>query len=76
MPESTTMTFSCVAAKRIAHEGTDMSGSAALKSSVTASGTFASVPPFTGSMTTTGLPWRAAVSYTLRDWIHSLSQSR
>ena len=28
IPESTTMTFSCVAAKRIAHDGADISGAA------------------------------------------------
>ena len=49
------MTFGSVAAKRTAHDGTDMAGSALRKSVSTDSGTFASVPPLTGSMTTTGL---------------------
>ena len=76
MPESTIITFSCEAAKRIAQEGMEASGSAFLNILSAASGSFARVPPLTGSITTTGLWCFVAVSYTARDWIHSLSQSR
>ena len=60
IPLSTIITFSWLAAKRMAQEGTDMDGSRWRNMASSRSGTFARVPPFTGSMTMTGLPWLVA----------------
>ena len=56
MPESTAITFGSDPAKRKAHEAMDAPGSVSRSTSATASGSFTSVPPFTGSMMTTGSP--------------------
>ena len=56
------MMFSGVAANRTAQEAVDASGLYAFSSFSAGSGIVASAPPLTGSMTTTGLPWRAATS--------------
>ena len=76
MPDSTSMTPGCEAAKRMAQLGTDFVLSYPLNSSSAAAGTFARVPPLTGSMTMTGLLCFRQTSRQARDWIHSLSQSR
>ena len=62
MPESTICTFGRLAAKRMAQDGTDISGANDLNISATVSGTAASVPPLTGSMTNTGTPCFSATS--------------
>ena len=56
MPESTAITFGSEPAKRSAQEASGAPGSAARRISATESGSFTSVPPFTGSMMTTGSP--------------------
>ena len=62
MPLKTIFTFGWLAAKRIAQDGMDISGWYALKLSATCSGTFARVPPLTGSITMTGFPCFVATS--------------
>ena len=62
MPESTVRTPGKLAAKRSAQLAHDAPGSAARSTSATLAGGLASRPPFTGSITTTGLPWRMAHS--------------
>ena len=62
MPESTTSTHGSDAAKRSAHDATDAAGAAAESSARAASGSTASAPPRTGSMTITRQPCRSAVS--------------
>ena len=76
MPESTSITLGSDAAKRIAQLGTDMDGSRAANNFSASSGTFASVPPLTGSMTMTGFPCFTQTSLQARLLTHSLSQSR
>ena len=56
MPESTAITFGSEPVKRSAQEASGAPGSAARRISATESGSFTSVPPFTGSMMTTGSP--------------------
>ena len=51
-----------LAAKRRAQDASGAPGSAARRISATGSGSFTRVPPFTGSMMTTGLLCRRAVS--------------
>ena len=62
MPLSTIITFGSDAAKRTAHEANDASGFARCRISFTGWGGFANLPPFTGSITMTGLQWRVAIS--------------
>ena len=62
MPESTVSTPSSPAANLSAHEAAEESGSAPLSTSSTVFGGFASIPPFTGSITITGFPCFLATS--------------
>ena len=62
MPLSTMTTPSSPAAKRMAQEAGDQSGWAWRRMAAASSGSLASFPPFTGSITTTCLPWRRTVS--------------
>ena len=62
MPERTIMTFSWLAAKRIAQEGMERSGAASFSMASASAGRRARVPPFTGSITTTAFPCFSAVS--------------
>ena len=55
IPDSTVMTPSREAAKRMAQEAGEASGSASRMRALTSLGGSASLPPFTGSMTTIGL---------------------
>ena len=64
MPESTIITPGRLAANRTAQEATDRFGSFSRKSCSTLSGTWARVPPFTGSMTMMGTLCFLATSYT------------
>ena len=62
MPESTKITLSSPAAKLNAHDAGEASGPHARNAASAASDNLSSVPPFTGSMTIMGLPWRVATS--------------
>ena len=62
MPLSITITFGSDAVNRTAHEANDASGLARCRISFTGWGGLASLPPFTGSITMTGLPCRVAIS--------------
>ncbi len=62
MPLSTIITFGSDATKRIAHCAGEAVASAERKISATAGGSAASVPPFTGSITTTGTSCATATS--------------
>jgi hypothetical protein len=75
IPDSTVMTPSSDAAKRIAHEASDMSGAAPRRISDTFCGGAASIPPLTGSMMTTGLLCLRATSQHSRDFTVGAFQS-
>ena len=62
MPLRTTFTLSRLATKRIAQEATDISGWYALSRASASGGTFARIPPLTGSITTTSIPCLTAAS--------------
>ena len=62
MPLSTMNTSGQLAAKRIAQDAFEAAGECSWNMVSTRSGSFASVPPLTGSMTTTFLPCFTAVS--------------
>ena len=62
MPDSTAITPSRLAAKRMAHEAQEAWASAFLNTRSTDSGGLAKRPPLTGSMMTTGFPCFLAVS--------------
>ena len=73
MPLRTVMTPSREAAKRRA--SATGSSPASTKGAFTSSARLARVPPFTGSMMTTGFPCFRATSQQPRDWMPGSSQS-
>src|SRR5574344_865485 len=75
MPLSTVSTPSTDAAKRIAHVAGENEGSTSEYILLTSSGTSASNPPFTGSITTIGTPCLLATSQHSLDCIDGSSQS-
>ena len=62
MPDRTVITPSRDAANRMAQDARDALGSALRKIYATGSGGLASMPPLTGSIMITGLPYFLAIS--------------
>lgn len=60
IPLRMTFTFGSEPTKRIAHDASDCPGVTAARRAETSAGSFASRPPLTGSITTTGTPFSAA----------------